>query len=188
VSLILEALKKLEREKGVPERGFLVMAHLPWARSGKVGARLLGLAALALALAAAGFLLWRSRPAPLVAPAPTPTFVARPPRGGVLALPSPIVALPLPTSALPLPTSALPSPAATAPPASPAPDLAAPRPPEAASQFRLNAISVQDGHPVAVLNDRIVREGDSFEGVRVLRIGETEVEIEVRGERRVIRF
>jgi hypothetical protein len=47
---------------------------------------------------------------------------------------------------------------------------------------------VQDGHPVAVLNDRIVREGDSFEGVRVLRIGETEVEIEVKGERRVIRF
>jgi hypothetical protein len=173
VSLILEALKKLEREKGVPERGFLVMAHLPWARSGKVGARRLGLAALALALAAAGFLLWRSR-APLVAPAPTPTLAALPPRAGVVALPSPTVAPP--------------APAATAPPATPAPDRPAPRPPEAASEFRLNAITVQDGHPVAVLNDRIVREGDSFEGVRVLRIGETEVEIEVRGERRVIRF
>jgi hypothetical protein len=172
VSLILEALKKLEREKGVPERGFLVMAHLPWARSGKVGARLLGLAVLALA--AAGFLLWRSRPAPLVAPAPAPTLAALPPRVGVVALPSPTVALPAPV--------------ATAAPATPAPERPAPRPPEAASEFRLNAITVQDGHPVAVLNDRIVREGDSFEGVRVLRIGETEVEIEVKGERRVIRF
>ncbi len=173
MSLILEALKKLEREKAVPERGFLVMAHLPWARSGRVGARLLGLATLALALAAAGFLLWRSR-APLVAPAPTPTPAALPPRAGVVALPSPTVTPP--------------APAATAPPATPAPDRPAPRQPEAASEFRLNAITVQDGHPVAVLNDRIVREGDSFEGVRVLRIGETEVEIEVKGQRRVIRF
>jgi hypothetical protein len=73
-----------------------------------------------------------------------------------------------------------------APPA--APVRPAPSPAQAASEFRLNAITVQDGHPVAVLNDRIVREGDSFEGVRVLRIGETEVEIEVKGERRVIRF
>jgi hypothetical protein len=176
VSLILEALKKLEREKGVPERGFLVMAHLPWARSSTVGARLLGLAALALALAAVGFLLWRFRPAPprAVAPAPTPTLAALPPPAGVVAVPSPAVALP--------------APAATALPATPAPDRPAPSPPAAASEFRLNAITVQDGHPVAVLNDRIVREGDSFEGVRILRIGEAEVEIEVRGERRVIRF
>jgi hypothetical protein len=41
---------------------------------------------------------------------------------------------------------------------------------------------------VAVLNDRIVREGDSVDGVLVVRIGETEVEIEVKGKRRVIRF
>jgi hypothetical protein len=181
VSLILEALKKLEREKGVPERGFLVLAHLPWARSGKAGARLAGLAALALILAGAGFLAWRSRPAPprAVAPAPAPTPAA--PGAGVPALPAPTVGLPSSTAALPAPASA-------APPAAPAPALPLPSPPEATAEFRLNAITVQDGHPVAVLNDRIVREGDSFEGVRVLRIGETEVEIEVRGERRVIRF
>jgi hypothetical protein len=183
VSLILEALKKLEREKGVPDRGFLVLAHLPWARSGKAGARVAGLAALALVLAAAGFLAWRSRPAPprAVAPAPTPTPAALPPRAGVPAFPSPTVALPSSTAALPAPATA-------APPAAPAPALPLPSPPEAGAEFRLNAITVQDGHPVAVLNDRIVSEGDSFEGVRVLRIGETEVEIEVRGEHRVIRF
>jgi hypothetical protein len=183
VSLILEALKKVEREKGVPDRGFLVLAHLPWARSGKAGARVAGLAALALVLAAAGFLAWRSRPAPprAAAPAPAPTPAALPSRAGVPALPSP-------TLALPSSTAALPAPAAAAPTAAPAPALPLPSPPEAVAEFRLNAITVQDGHPVAVLNDRIVREGDSFEGVRVLRIGETEVEIEVRGERRVIRF
>jgi hypothetical protein len=185
VSLILEALKKLEREKGVPDRGFLVLAHLPWARSGKAGARVAGLAALALVLAAAAFLAWRSRPAPprAVAPAPTPIPAALPPRAGVPAFPSPTVALPSSTAALRAPATAAP-PAAPAP----APALPLPSPPEAGAEFRLNAITVQDGHPVAVLNDRIVREGDSFEGVRVLRIGETEVEIEVRGERRVIRF
>ncbi len=30
MSLILEALKKLEREKQAPDRGFLVVAHVPW--------------------------------------------------------------------------------------------------------------------------------------------------------------
>jgi hypothetical protein len=172
----------------VPDRGFLVLAHLPWARSGKAGARVLGLTALALALAAAGFFLWHSQPAPprAVAPAAAPTLAALPPRAGVAALPSPTVALPSPTVALAPPAVVLPAPAAKAPPA--APVRPAPSPAQAASEFRLNAITVQDGHPVAVLNDRIVREGDSFEGVRVLRIGETEVEIEVKGERRVIRF
>ena len=41
---------------------------------------------------------------------------------------------------------------------------------------------------MALLNDRLVRAGDSFDGIRVIRIGESEVEVEVRGQRRVIRF
>ena len=55
-------------------------------------------------------------------------------------------------------------------------------------EFRLTAISTRDGEPIALLNDRLVREGDSFGGVRVLRIGVTDVEIEVDGERRTIGF
>jgi hypothetical protein len=55
-------------------------------------------------------------------------------------------------------------------------------------ELRLTAISQRDGRPVALINDRLVFEGDSFEGVRVLRIGETEVEVEVRGQRHVLRF
>jgi len=39
-----------------------------------------------------------------------------------------------------------------------------------------------------VLNDQLVREGDTFDGVRVLRIGADEVEIEVAGHRRVVKF
>ena len=41
---------------------------------------------------------------------------------------------------------------------------------------------------MALVNDRLVFEGDSFDGVRILRIGEAEVEVEVRGQRRVLRF
>jgi hypothetical protein len=52
----------------------------------------------------------------------------------------------------------------------------------------LHAISEQDGAPIAVVNERVVREGDSFDGVRILRIGATEVEVEVDGARRTLRF
>jgi hypothetical protein len=58
----------------------------------------------------------------------------------------------------------------------------------AAGVFQLQAISAQDGHAVAILNDRLVREGDSFDGVKVVRIGADEVEIEVAGHRRVVKF
>jgi hypothetical protein len=60
--------------------------------------------------------------------------------------------------------------------------------PAGGEDLRLNAISQRDGRPVALINDRLVFEGDAFEGVKVLRIGEAEVEVEVRGQRRVLRF
>jgi hypothetical protein len=41
---------------------------------------------------------------------------------------------------------------------------------------------------VALINDRLVFEGDGFDDVKVLRIGETEVEVEVRGVKRILRF
>jgi hypothetical protein len=69
-----------------------------------------------------------------------------------------------------------------------APSPAPPADEEAAPELRLNAISTQDGRPVAILNDRLVREGDAFDGIRVLRIGEAEVEVEVNGRRVVVRF
>jgi hypothetical protein len=39
-----------------------------------------------------------------------------------------------------------------------------------------------------MLSDRLVFEGDSFDGMRVVRIGATEVELEIDGERRVVGF
>jgi hypothetical protein len=52
----------------------------------------------------------------------------------------------------------------------------------------LHAISEQDGVPIAVINERVVREGETWGDVRVLRIGPAEVEVEVAGARRVLRF
>ena len=60
----------------------------------------------------------------------------------------------------------------------------APSPPD----LVLNAISERDGHAVALINDRLVREGDEFDGVKILHIGEAEVEVERAGRRSVIRF
>jgi uncharacterized membrane protein len=57
-----------------------------------------------------------------------------------------------------------------------------------APEFRLTAISTRDGEPIALLNDRLVREGDRFGDVRIIRIGTTEIEIEIDGERRTIGF
>lgn len=54
--------------------------------------------------------------------------------------------------------------------------------------LQLEAIGERDGKPVAVLSNRLVHEGDAFDGVTVVRIGADEVEIEVRGRRRILRF
>jgi len=53
-------------------------------------------------------------------------------------------------------------------------------PPASSDDVRLTAISQKDGRPVVLINDRLMFEGDSFDGVKVLRIGEAEVEVEVR--------
>jgi hypothetical protein len=63
-----------------------------------------------------------------------------------------------------------------------------PTPPAERPRFRLQAISVRDGKPVAVLNDRLVYEGESIDGVTVVRIGEAEVELEVDGRPLIISF
>jgi hypothetical protein len=81
VSLILDALRKLEREKEAPGRGFLVMTHVPWARASS-GTRLLTLAVafLTVAVGVLGFALWRRTvPAPsavtsVLRPTPAPTI------------------------------------------------------------------------------------------------------------------
>jgi len=195
VSLILDALKKLEHERNAREPGVLVVGSVPWGERRRSHRPLAFASAALVALAFAGWWWWRPTPhttaaAPLqVAPAPAP---------------SPVVAV-APTAPPPPETREPPSAAAApparrlavptldetdGPPGPPAPPEGAPaatgRP--APGDLRLNAITRRDGRPVALVNDRLVFEGDSFDGVRILRIGEAEVEVEVRGERRVLRF
>jgi hypothetical protein len=193
VSLILEALRKLERDKDAPERGFVVMTHVPWAQGGRGRSRLVGIAVLALAVAAGALAmaLWRGasgKPAGPDAKSASPSPL--PPSGAITSGP----ASPRPAfEAKALAIETLGRVVATAP-VSPSPtsatSSAAPTPPQppATSDLRLHAISRQDNQPVAVLNDRLVREGDAFDGIRVIRIGETEVEVEVRGQRRILTF
>jgi len=79
-----------------------------------------------------------------------------------------------------------PSAATTTAPSSPEP------PPSAPSVERpdlvLQGTSVLDGRPVAVISDRRVFEGDFIEGVRVLRIDERSVTLELDGERFTLTF
>jgi len=204
VSLILDALRKLEREKGAHEPGVLVVGSVPWGEHSRTRRLLLGAGAvLALALAVLAGWLMRRNPTPpdaahpVVAASPTPVTAS--------VAPAPVPATPSPTAltqeeqAPPAPPLRLSHPPLVEPPA-PAhdraaaadeskPEVEAPAPSATATdELRLSAISRRDGKPVALINDRLVFEGDSFDGVRVIRIGDAEVEVEVKGQRRLLRF
>jgi len=212
MSLILDALRKLEREKGAHEPGVLVVGSVPWGERSRTRRLLLGAGAgLVLALAVLAGWLMRSTPTrpdaahPAAAVSPTPVAAS--------VAPAPVTASPSPTAlaqeeqAPPAPPLRLSHPPVVEPPAL-APDrasAAAEQKPEVVApafsaapaaapspavpeDLRLSAISRRDGKPVALINDRLVFEGDSFDGVRVIRIGEAEVEVEVKGQRRVLRF
>ena len=189
MSLILDALKKLEREKQTTPRGFLVVAPGAWAGRGRgvslvAGALLVGLVLGAVSIAAYGRMT-RAAVAPPAAgekePAAAPPVYTPAP---VLTLPSPRVrvARSAPPTTLPAAVAGtVTSPPTDAPAVSPAVSPGPEGP-------RLQAISEQDGRPVAVIDERIMREGDELGGVKVLRIGADEVEIEHQGRRRILRF
>jgi hypothetical protein len=198
VSLIFEALKKLDREKDAPDRGVVVVGAGAWGEreprsrarvSAALGLVLLGLGVAAFALRSRQAPA-RPEPAQAVAPQASPEAPTVPIEAPLVTQPSSEGAgavAPPPPPRLVVPTAAPPRAAAAALETvepTPPPDPVVPHEP----QFRLNAISARDGRPVALLNDRLVREGDMIEGVRVLHIGEDYVEIEVKGERRTIRF
>jgi outer membrane biosynthesis protein TonB len=194
VSLILEALKKLEREKKTPERGFLVTAGAAWpARSASPALLVLAGVAVAGVIGLAGYLLLGRRPDVRQAAAPA-TAAPGPPTQ-----PAPQAAALTPAPALATRPTPAPAPAASpvlsrpaprpTPRASPAKvEAEAPTPEPTPGELRLEALSKRDGQPIAVVSGRLVREGDAFDNVRVLRIGEGEVELEVDGQRRVLRF
>lgn len=195
MSLILDALKKLDREKQAPDRGLVVVGPSAWPslREGRpaLGAGAVALAVVALAGIGATLFMLRSGKGPQ--PATQPRVEAGP---AAVSAPQAVDAAPGRAAVAPA-RPAPPVPAApragtptTAPAAAPVPAAAGTnaKAGSAPTSFQLQAISAQDGHPVAILNDRLVREGDSFNGVQVLRIGAEEVEIEVAGHRRVVKF
>ena len=178
MSLVLEALKKLDREKGRDERGFVVMAAAPWPT--RAARQWPAWAALAVATVGAVVAVLALRPSP----APPPAAV----RPAALPEPAPVVAAPPP--AVPTPQAAV---------VRPAPARAAPKPvveptavpiavPTADPGPRLQAISERDGQPIAIINDHLVRVGDEVDGMRVLAIRDAEVDVEVRGRRTTLRF
>lgn len=184
MSLILEALRKREREKQVPERGFLVMAPAPWAAPrgrGIAGLLLAGAVAFGLGVA---FMAWRAPRAAVPPPA-----TAAPATLAARATPGTLLPAPVPTpraAVIPQPVPrAEPGPAQ---PAMPAASVAEPPATLPQPRFVLQAISERDGQPVALINDRLMRQGDEWQGARVVRIGETEVELEVAGQPVTLRF
>ena len=171
------------------------MASTPWpARSQRRRRLALGLVALGVGLAALTA-AWRltgrggnipqaaARPEAATAPRapewpPTPSAMADLPREA----PARSTQAPPPSEAgFPVVTRSQPSAVRE-----PERELSAPAP--SPPDLVLNAISERDGHAVALINDRLVREGDEFDGVKILRIGEAEVEVERAGRRSVIRF
>jgi hypothetical protein len=193
LSLILEALKKLEREKSHPDRGFLVLGAQPDRPHRRAWLAVAGVTALAALVGAA---VWLARPGS----APSPPEVSAGPSGTIADVASPAAA---PTMT-PVVAGGLTRTAAAAAPVSlpgesgahtPAPPSgtqekphAQPSPQAMEPPFRLEAISRRDGEPVAILNGRLVREGDRLGSARVVRIGELEVVIEVDGTRSVLGF
>ena len=77
----------------------------------------------------------------------------------------------------------------TRPPGPPPTQAAAP-PPVAPVQptFMLQAVTEQDGHPVAIVNGQLVRVGDTIEGAEVVRIDAQAVELTKDGRRIVVSF
>ena len=182
MSLILEALRKLDREKGEP-RGFLVLSgEAP--RRGSRGLWALGIVLGGALLAFASFRLLPSAPRiPPPSPEAPPRAVAQP--GTPSPTPPPETLLLEDRHPSPLPrTIPLDRPVPVMRP-SPPPSAPSPSP----ETFVLEAISAQNGEPVAVVNGHLVREGETLEGgARVVKIGSDSVELEIKGARRVVRF
>jgi hypothetical protein len=220
VSLILEALRKLDRDRSTAEPGVVVVGAQPWPAARRAP-RLALLALASGALLALGF--WLGAHPRKAAPAPTPspggelerterqeTGIEAPigshearRTGARATLPPPTVREALPATETTLTTPAQPEHPSRAKQLHAAPetdasvetaspsaqdDIATPSRRTTGALPRLQAIGHRDSRPIAILEERVMGEGDEFDGVKVIQIGETTVEIEVSGQRHTLRF
>lgn len=195
MSLVLEALRKLERERHSPTSGLVVVAHGtgagPWPRPVPALA-LAGAMALGGGLTALTLRPTTSAPpaAPLasvaVAPAMVRSLAARaesgvsprvPMEGDSALAPEmrPIVLVPGSTRA---------AARSTAPPAAEPPRTT----PAVADRWTLEAISEKDGRPVALVSGQLLTVGDALGSGQVVEIGPDAVTVERDGRRVVLRF
>lgn len=225
MSLILEALRKLEREKQAADRpGFVVLPAASWGEGRSRAGLLFGLVLLFAVFTALGIGLYMgalrtarvreqvAQPTPAtplapIDPLPAPSAARATP--GLITTSTP--ALPVPPQVEQPATAALVVAPQTAPVGSPTtslvaepelmPDIpegdpvatpvtaatpAAARP--AGPALVLTAIGARDGRAVAVIDDRLVHEGDEYDGWRVITIGTDSVVVLYKGERRTLRF
>lgn len=168
--------------------------------------RRLRIVPVVLALAAAGvagflFAQWASRPKPLaatsVANVPSaPSETPAPPTVAARTLPPATYAAPY---VPPAGSAQAAAPAARPRSSAPVEPAAEPRARSAAAPtpaplapvvptFTLQAVTQQDGQPVAIVNGQLVRVGDLVEGARVVRIDADAVELDRDGRRIVIGF
>ena len=151
MSLIFEALKKLDREKQAPERGFLVVGASGW--GGGRRARALPIAAALAAAGVAGFLFaqWAQRPRVETAASATP---APAPNVGRVAPTAPPATYAAPTlSAVVREAAPPPAPSRTVAPAAPA-ARAEPPPPATSDPLAAGAL-----HRSATRADAVLAPG-----------------------------
>lgn len=218
MSLIFEALKKLEREKARQASPIVTAGEAPWAPpSSRVPGWMLIGAAVALLVLGVGLGSWlRVRPATETIPRGEAADALEAPPAGLREAPAHSTALPPPPAAprpvrpdarretrsvaappRPRPAAATTPPSAATTPRSvakaPAAEPIETRPDPAAvggtsGEPRLQAISERNGKSIALINDRVLFEGETAGDVRVIRIGPSEVEVEWKGRRRTLTF
>ena len=193
MSLVLDALRRVEKSSARP--GSVGVAVTSYRGSQRHRGTLLPLL-LGLGTGALLVFLWRPQtetPSPPQAGVRSEPGGARLPARPLPSAPSVILpsssvlsTVPTTTRVETVPPSRSRPGAASAAPARTLPDAppAVVRPP-----LILQAISERDSRPVAVINDQLVREGDLFEGARILRIGSESVDVLLEsGKEAVVRF
>jgi hypothetical protein len=191
VSLVLEALRRVEKpDARAGSIGVAVSSYRPRPRPRGFAIPLL----LGLATGGALILLFaptagrRREPDERVGAGVSAASAPTQPKGRA-GLPPPLILEPLVLPESPAPAARpgplLPNPAPGPDRGSEAPlPASVPRP-----ALVLQAISERESHPVAIINDQLVKEGDKLGTVRVVRIGEDSVEVLLEnGKKDIVRF